>query len=86
MQTQNKIFEDVTRLMSNAAGVAHDAKKEFEIAMGGIFERVIAKNNLVTREEFDAVRAMAVQSREENEILQQKIAELEKKVQPVKKT
>lgn len=86
MQSQSRIFEDLARLMSNAAGVAYDARKELEIAVSSIFDRVMAKNNIVSREEFEAVRMMAVQAREENEALLQKISELEKKIQPVKKT
>ena len=86
MQSQSRIFEDLARLMSNAAGVAYDARKELEIAVSSIFDRVMAKNNIVSREEFEAVRMMAVQAREENEALSQKISEMEKKIQPVKKT
>ncbi len=81
MQTQNKMFEDFARLMTSAAGVAQDAKKEFEIALNGMFERMMAKNDLVTREEFEAVRTMAIKAREENEALTQRITELEKQNQ-----
>ena len=77
MQTRNKIFDDFAQLMSNAMGVAQGAKIEAETAMKGMVDRWLADRNLVTREEFDAVRAMAQKAREENEALKARIAALE---------
>lgn len=79
MQTRNKLFEDMSQLMSNAMGVAQGARTEAEAAMKGWFDRFLADRDLVTREEFDAVRAMAVKAREENEALKARIEALEAK-------
>ena len=80
MQTGNKIFDDMSKLMSNAMGVAQGARTEFETAMKGMIDRWMADRDFVTREEFDAVRAMAQKAREENAALEARIAALEVKV------
>ncbi len=77
MQTRDKIFDDISQLMTNAAGMAQGMKTEAETAMKSWMERWLADANLVTREEFDAVREMAARAREENELLAARIAELE---------
>ncbi|MCH8953039.1 MAG: accessory factor UbiK family protein [Proteobacteria bacterium] len=77
MQTRDKIFDDISQLMTNAAGMAQGMKTEAETAMKGWMERWLAGADLVTREEFDAVREMAALAREENETLAARIAELE---------
>ncbi len=77
MQTRDKFFDDISQLMTNAAGMAQGMKTEAETAMKSWMERWLAESNLVTREEFDAVREMAVKAREENENLAARIAELE---------
>jgi len=77
MQTRDKFFDDIGQLMTNAAGMAQGMKTEAETAMKSWMERWLADANLVTREEFDAVREMAVKAREENETLAARIAELE---------
>jgi BMFP domain-containing protein YqiC len=77
MQTRNKILDDLAHLMSNAMGVAQGAKVEAETAMRSLVDRWLADRNFVTREEFDAVRAMAQKAREENEALKARIAALE---------
>ena len=66
--------------MTNAAGVAQGARAEAENAMRGMLERFLNDSNLVTREEFDAVREMAVLARQQNEDLSARIAELEAKL------
>lgn len=77
MQTRTKLFDDLSQLMTNAAGMAQGVKTEAETAMRGYVERLLADSNLVTRDEFDAVRAMATRAREENEVLAARIAALE---------
>jgi BMFP domain-containing protein YqiC len=77
MQTRNKFFEDMSQLMTNAMGVAQGAKDEAETAVKGFMDRWLADRDFVTREEFDAVRAMAQKAREENEALKARIAALE---------
>ncbi|NDV01990.1 accessory factor UbiK family protein [Pseudoroseicyclus tamaricis] len=79
MQTRNKIFDDLSELMSNAMGVAQGARGEAENAMRGMIDRFLADRDLVTREEFDAVRAMAQKAREENEALKARVSALEAK-------
>lgn len=80
MQTRSPFFDDLSRLMTSAAGVAQGARAEAETAFKGFIERWMADNNFVTREEFDAVREMAVLAREENELLKARIAALEAKL------
>jgi BMFP domain-containing protein YqiC len=77
MQPGNKIFDDMSKLMSNAMGVAQGAKTEAETAMKGWIDRWMADRDFVTREEFDAVKAMAQKAREENIALEERIAALE---------
>lgn len=77
MQTRNKILDDISQLMSNAVGVAQGAKDEAETAAKSWMDRWLADRNFVTREEFDAVRAMAQKAREENEELKARINALE---------
>ncbi len=77
MQTRNKIFDDISQLMTNAMGVAQGAKGEAEAAMKGWVDRWLADRDFVTSEEFDAVRAMAQKAREENATLLARIVALE---------
>jgi len=77
MQTRNRIFDDLSQLMTNAMGVAQGAKDEAETAMKGLVDRWLADRDFVTREEFDAVRAMAQKAREENEALKARLDALE---------
>ncbi|MCB1331544.1 MAG: accessory factor UbiK family protein [Maritimibacter sp.] len=77
MTTGNKVFEDFQQLFTNAMGVAQGAKSEAETAMKSWMDRWLADRDFVTREEFDAVRAMAQKAREENEALKARIAALE---------
>ena len=73
MQTRNKMLDDISQLMTNAMGVAQGAKDEAETAMKSLIDRWLADRDFVTREEFDAVRAMAIKAREENEILKARL-------------
>ena len=79
MQSKNKIFDDIGQLMTNAMGVAQGAKDEAQTAMSSLMDRWLADRDFVTREEFDAVRAMAQKAREENDALAARIAALEAK-------
>ena len=80
MQTRNKIFDDISQLMTNAMGVAQGAKDEAETAMKSMMDRWLADRDFVTREEFDAVRAMAQKAREENEALKARLTVLEERL------
>ncbi|MCA3453536.1 MAG: accessory factor UbiK family protein [Rhodobacter sp.] len=77
MQSRSKFLDDMSQLMTNAMGVAQGAKAEAETAMKGLIDRWMADRDFVTREEFDAVRAMAQKAREENATLQARILALE---------
>lgn len=77
MQTRNKFLDDMSQLMTNAMGVAQGARTEAETAMKGFVDRWLADRDFVTREEFDAVRAMAQKAREENESLAARLTALE---------
>jgi BMFP domain-containing protein YqiC len=77
MQSRSPFLDDLSKLMTSAAGVAQGARAEAETAVRGLMERWMSEANLVTREEFDAVRDMAVKAREENEALKARIEALE---------
>lgn len=78
MTGPNRFFDDMSKLMTNAMGVAQGARTEAETALKGWMDRWLADRDFVTREEFDAVRAMAQKAREENETLKARIEALEK--------
>lgn len=77
MTTQNRFFDDISKLMTNAMGVAQGARTEAETAMKGWVDRWLADRDFVTREEFEAVREMAIKARTENADLKARIAALE---------
>ena len=78
-ETRARIFDDVARLMTDAAGVAQGVRREAETMIKTQIERLLAGMDVVTREEFEAVREMAVMAREENERLMKRIEALEGK-------
>ncbi len=80
MQSRNRFLDDVSQLMTNAMGVAQGARTEAETAVKSLMDRWLADRDLVTREEFEAVRAMAQKAREENEALKARLAALEAKI------
>ncbi len=79
MTTQNKFFDDISQLMTNAMGVAQGARSEAETAMKGWVDRFLADRDFVTREEFEAVRDMAIKARTENAELKARLDALEAK-------
>jgi BMFP domain-containing protein YqiC len=76
----NPILDNLSRMMTDAAGVATGMRREAETVFKSQIERLIRDMDVVSREEFNAVRAMAVLAREENEKLHARIAELEAKI------
>ncbi len=78
-QTRGRIFDEFASLMTNAAGVANGVKREAETAVRAQVERILASMNVVTREEFEAVREMAALARDESDALRRRIAALEAK-------
>lgn len=75
-----RILDDIGRLMTDAAGVAQSVGREIDNIAKSQAERLLRDMDVVTREEFDAVRAMAIAARDENERLAQRLAELEAKL------
>lgn len=80
MHGGNKIMDDFARMMTDAAGMAQGVKREAEGVFKSQFERMIRDMDLVTREEFEAVRDMAVKAREENDALLVRLEALEAKL------
>lgn len=78
MQTQNKIFDDLARVANGAVSTLTGMKDEIDALVRQRLERFMGDADLVTREEFDAVKAMAAKARTENEALEARIATLEK--------
>ena len=76
-QTSSRIFDDLAKLMSDAAGAADGVRREVEGVMRAQGERVLGAMDLVQREEFEAVKAMAIKAREDNDRLAARIATLE---------
>ncbi|MEA3027304.1 MAG: hypothetical protein QOF91_2589 [Alphaproteobacteria bacterium] len=79
-QTSNRFFDEVARLMNDAAGVAQGVRREFDTLFRTQAERWLRDLDLVKREEFDAVKDMAQRAREENEALKARLAALEAKL------
>ena len=79
MQTRNKIFDDLSELMTNALGVAQGAKDEADTAFKGIIDRWVADKDLVSREEFEVLQIMLKKLSKENADLKSRIEILEKK-------
>jgi BMFP domain-containing protein YqiC len=77
MQSRSRLFDDMSQLMTNAMGVAQGAREEAENAAKSLVDRWLADRDFVTREEFDAVRTMAMKAREENDALKARIEALE---------
>jgi BMFP domain-containing protein YqiC len=80
MESPKPLFEDFTRLASGAFGALAGVKEEIEALFRSQFERWTHSLDLVTREEFEAVRAMAAKAREEQEVMAERIAALEAKL------
>src|SRR3954454_23768484 len=81
-QTNNRFFDEVARLMNDAAGVATGVRREFDTVVKTQAERILRDLDVVQREEFEAVKEMARIAREENEVLKAQIAALEAKLGP----
>ena len=77
-QSSNRILDDISRLVTDMAGAAQGARREMETVVRGQIERLLQGMDLVRREEFEAVKAMAEKARAENERLEQRLAALER--------
>lgn len=79
-QTRSRIFDDLSKLMTDAAGLAEGARREVDTVLRSQLERLLAGMDMVTREEFEAVRDMAALARAENDRLRERVAALEAKL------
>jgi BMFP domain-containing protein YqiC len=84
-QTSNRFLDELARLMTDAAGAAQGMRRDFETLMRSQGERMLREMDVVQREEFEAVREMAVKAREENERLEARLAALEAEVASLKR-
>jgi len=84
-QTNNRFLDELARLMTDAAGAAQGMRRDFETMMKAQGERMLRDMDVVQREEFEAVKAMAVKAREENEQLAARVAALEAEVAALKR-
>ncbi len=85
MQSQSKLFDDLARVANGAVSTLMGMKEEIDALVQQRFERFIANADLVPRDEFDAVKTMAANAREENERLAERIAGLEAQVAKLSK-
>jgi BMFP domain-containing protein YqiC len=76
-QTNNRIFDELAKLMTDAAGAAQGMRREIETLFKSQGERILREMDVVSREEFEATKAMAAKAREENEALATRLAALE---------
>jgi BMFP domain-containing protein YqiC len=76
-QTNNRFADELAKLLTDAAGLAQGARREVETFARGQADRIAANMDFVTREDFEAVKAMAIKARDENERLEARIAALE---------
>ena len=76
-QTTSRLFDDLSRLMTDAAGIAEGARREAQTFARSQLERILAGMDIVSREEFEVVREMAARARDENEKLAARVAALE---------
>ena len=79
-QTSSRFFDEIARLMNDAAGVASGVRREFDTMVRNQADRVLRELDVVKREEFEAVKEMARLAREENEALKARMAALEAKL------
>ncbi len=83
-QTSNRIFDELAKMMTDAAGAAQGARREFETFMKSQGERMLREMDVVRRDEFEAVKAMAAQAREDTERLEARIVSLEAEIARLK--
>lgn len=79
MQTRNRLLDDAARIAGGAVGTLAGAKREVETLVRQQLERMLSSLDLVTRDEFEAVREMAIKARSEQEILAKRLDALEQK-------
>jgi len=86
MQSQNRFFDDLARVANGAVGALSGVRADIEARVRDQLERVLAGMDVVSREEFEAVKAMAAKARDEQEALLRRIAALESQLADKEKT
>jgi BMFP domain-containing protein YqiC len=81
-QTNNRLLDELAKMMTDAAGAAQGLKREAEAMIRSQGEKWLREMDVVQREEFEAVKAMAERARAENEELRQKLTEIEARLGP----
>ncbi len=84
MQTDNRILDDLAKLATNAVGAATAVRQEVEARVKAQLERLLVDMNLVTRDDYEAVKEMAAKARAEQESLTERVARLEAEVAALK--
>lgn len=84
MQTDNRILDDLAKLATNAVGAATAMRQEVEARIKAQLERLLVDMNLVTRDDYEAVKEMAAKARAEQESLTERVARLEAEVAALK--
>jgi len=84
MQTDNRLLDDLAKLATNAVGAAAAMRQEVEARFKAQLERLLVDMNLVTRDEYEAVKEMAAKARTEQEALAERVARLEAEVVALK--
>lgn len=84
MQTDNRILDDLAKLATNAVGAATAVRQEVEARVKAQLERLLVDMNLVTRDDYEAVKEMAAKARAEQETLTERVARLEAEVAALK--
>jgi len=83
-QTTGRIFDEIARLMTDAAGALQGARGEVDHVMRSKAEKILRDLDIVQREEFDAVKAMAIKAREENDELRKELKALREEIKTLK--
>ena len=85
MQSENRLIDDLARVASGAAGALAGVRNEIEDVFRQKIERYLAQMDVVPRDEFEAVKSVAIKAREEQEILTKRVALLELELVSLKK-
>ena len=85
MQSQNKFFDDLAKVVNGAAGTFAGMGREAEASFKERLRDMVGTDDMVGREEFEAVKAMAIKAREENDILKARLDAMEAKPAAAKK-
>lgn len=82
--TSSRLLDEIAKLATDAAGVAQGVKREAETAVKSQIERLLSEMDMVSREEFDAVKIMAAKARDENDALRQELTALQDAVETLR--